>query len=329
MTPLPSYSVTIKRNISSIYEPSKLWKNGSTLNVLFLGGTEEQKNAVKKSAPEWSKYANITFNFFNKGEIKKRKAHISIHFEDKCSGNNSYVGKDSKGKYPSMCLFNINQYTILHEFGHALGLRHEHAHPDFGDKLNENYIDECMHITSKNESGWSAQKCKDAYEPYLGDAILGEYDSYSVMHYTIEETYLKEEYKHKIYGSIGFLSLEDRKAIMDMYPDKIDALDPNEEYQKTFQQYHVNHACKVVDLGKLGQYGNASIDECEEGARYSVYTQEIRGNEIVWEQFEYRHKCYQDEYDAMRDLKVMNFCKYKEEEIKKKQEEIKTSTAQK
>ncbi|WKT53671.1 Peptidase, metallopeptidase [Fusarium oxysporum f. sp. vasinfectum] len=113
----------------------KFWKPGRELKIGFKGGTEWQKEQVKKHAPEWCKHANIKFKFIDSGEVD-----ILIAFNPRL-GSWSYLGTDcswwSSQNRPSMNLGWINdtrsdddiRSVILHEFGHVLGAVHEHESP--------------------------------------------------------------------------------------------------------------------------------------------------------------------------------------------------------
>ena len=116
---------------------SKLWKSGRELKVHFKSGTDWQHEKVQTHAPLWSKYANIKFNFDVTGT-----PDILIDFNP-VAGSWSVLGTDSsypislKPPRPSMNLgwvvdtkaeAEIRQ-VILHEFGHALGVIHEHTSP--------------------------------------------------------------------------------------------------------------------------------------------------------------------------------------------------------
>ncbi|MGH9549697.1 MAG: hypothetical protein ACRD3W_09990, partial [Terriglobales bacterium] len=47
----------------AFFDTSLKWTNGSTLRVAFNGGTPELRKLIVDTVPEWSKYANIKFDF--------------------------------------------------------------------------------------------------------------------------------------------------------------------------------------------------------------------------------------------------------------------------
>lgn len=110
-----------------INEFGQNWKNGEIIKVKFLDGDKDIQNKVIQYAEQWEKYANIDFNFGNFDN-----ADIKITF--KGGGNWSKVGTSSRFQSPSMSLSDVRldsgenriSRVVLHEFGHALGLHHEH-----------------------------------------------------------------------------------------------------------------------------------------------------------------------------------------------------------
>ena len=116
-----------------------LWDNGKTITVKFIGegGSPKLREKIKVAAKEWEKYANISFNFVESGE-----ANIRVLVTDK-GGCNSVVGtvalfRDSNEKtmnLDSNFFYNRGFFfdvlltsTVQHEFGHAIGLLHEHSY---------------------------------------------------------------------------------------------------------------------------------------------------------------------------------------------------------
>jgi Bacterial pre-peptidase C-terminal domain/Astacin (Peptidase family M12A) len=111
----------------------KRWPNGSTLRVSFLEGTASQHAIVTRFAPQWSEFANLKLEFgFDPG------AEIRITF-DRRDGAWSYIGTDCADiprDQPTMNLGWQDEGVVLHEFGHAIGLIHEHQNPQGGIKWN-------------------------------------------------------------------------------------------------------------------------------------------------------------------------------------------------
>ena len=108
------------------FEIAKLWPNGKVLHIRFLNGTEQQKQIVKQFAPQWTEHANLKFVFDD-----APSAEIRIAFND--DGAWSYIGTDSLGipvNQPTMNFGWQEEGVVLHEFGHLIGMIHEHQNPN-------------------------------------------------------------------------------------------------------------------------------------------------------------------------------------------------------
>jgi Astacin (Peptidase family M12A)/Bacterial pre-peptidase C-terminal domain len=115
------------------FQIAKLWPNGSNIRIRFIGGTSQQQNLVRQHSVEWTEYANLKFEF-----ISGSNAQIRIAFND--DGAWSYIGTDNlsiPSNQPTMNFGWLDQGVILHEFGHMLGMIHEHQTP-FGNPIQWN-----------------------------------------------------------------------------------------------------------------------------------------------------------------------------------------------
>lgn len=124
------------------------WQAGAIIGVSFLDGSEQLRARVAEAARLWTApgLANLTLAF----RESSRPADIRISFRQR--GSWSLIGTDCKTlRDPQAPTMNLGRLTddssdtavrgvVLHEFGHALGLIHEHQSPAGGIQWNRERV---------------------------------------------------------------------------------------------------------------------------------------------------------------------------------------------
>lgn len=237
----------------NLWAGSRLWENGRTLRVCFYNANPVVSHLIRTVASEWNEYSGVVLDFGKEGDWlnclspKVGFAQIRIGFRDR--GYWSLVGTHSE-QYgeevaPSMNFDSFNRKyrepkytqndvvqkassedkaTIRHEFGHALGLLHEHQNPE----LN------CFGDMKRTGEGNVYQKLgappycweKDQVDTNLGfisaadpDFVAGKADVASVMMYSLPPDFFIGGTKSKCVVATNLeISEQDKAGISKLYP---------------------------------------------------------------------------------------------------------------
>jgi len=149
--------------------------------LAFIGGTQTEIVLVKQTCVEWAKHANLKFTFPLAGPYDLR-----VSFDEN-DGAWSYVGIDNKEIPSNEATLNLgwlDKDVIWHEFGHAIGLLHEHQNPETPIKWNEANV---IRDLSGSPNYWNEQTIRyNVLNPYLpANVITTALDKKSIMMYPI------------------------------------------------------------------------------------------------------------------------------------------------
>ena len=206
--------------LKAAFKVASIWKT-DVIRIHFMDGTQKQKDWVKKVINE--KLAPLISNIRLQWDVPREESDIRISF-DTPNQAWSYVGTDALqipksqktmnlGWLDDDTQFDAEPYkntgqVVLHEFGHAMGMIHEHQNPKNNTiQWNKPVVYEELQRTN----GWSTQQVNEnmfrkygdaqmcakvkALAPYSdqqedirgyceGDMVNGsEYDPHSIMHY--------------------------------------------------------------------------------------------------------------------------------------------------
>ena len=197
------------------------WNVGSVISVRFVEGDATLRDRVKKVAREWMgpTMANLTFNFVDKGD-----ADIRVGFKQG-DGSWSYLGTMCRQIPKVETTMNYGWLTpassddelrrvVLHEFGHALGLIHEHQNPKNPIKWNKDAVKKDL---SNPPNNWDAATIENnMFKKYAAkDVQATAVDGLSIMMYPIPKSWTLDGFSAGLNKEI---SESDRKLIRTAYP---------------------------------------------------------------------------------------------------------------
>jgi serralysin len=195
------------------------WQSGDTISISFVDGTDQQKALVRKFASEWiTSLANLRFAW-----LEPPNTDIRITFS--YPGSWSVIGTTCRNVPQDQPTMNFGWLTpnvsdeearrvILHEFGHALGLIHEHQNPV--DEIHWNK-DAVIADLSGPPNNWDLGTIQhNMFEKYPPNEIAGTTLDYtSIMMYPIPKSWTLDG---KSAGLNTNLSATDRTFIRQQYP---------------------------------------------------------------------------------------------------------------
>jgi hypothetical protein len=211
----------------------KLWRPGRTLRIAFVDDhlapalRENVHAKVRQYAGQWLEHANLQLVF----GCRRMEAEIRIGF-DPCLGNWSYIGTDTLAFDDGELTMNLGElagdppeeryrHVILHEFGHALGLVHEHQSPHSTIRWNRQAVIKAL---AGAPNYWNEETIElnvfirydTTYSQYTSVLPTGTaFDAASIMVYPIPREWTQDG---RSYPANSVLSAADKAFIARCYP---------------------------------------------------------------------------------------------------------------
>ena len=195
----------------------RFWAPGATIRVRFLNGSANLQQKVFAWATEWENYADVDFV-----QVSSDASEVRVLFGN--DGHWSYIGTDNANidaceETMSLQLTDQTATTeirrvALHEFGHVLGMRHEHQQPAASIPWNTSAV-----YNYYAQQGWSRTEV-DEQVLNKNSAETTQYtgfDASSIMEYPVSASLTTNGF------SIGWntqLSAADKSFVQLMYSSR-------------------------------------------------------------------------------------------------------------
>ena len=177
------------------------WAQGTAIQIGFLEGDTDLQDRVRNAAAEWVApgMANLTFRW-----VDPSIADVRIAFKPG-DGSWSYLGTQCMRINPPEPTMNFGwlkpdsddeelRQVVLHEFGHMLGLIHEHQNPDGGIDWDRDAVIEDL---SGPPNNWDADTIEhNIFKQYAdGEVDTTSVDRDSIMMYPIPLKWTKDDFE--------------------------------------------------------------------------------------------------------------------------------------
>jgi hypothetical protein len=201
------------------------WPSASVISISFLDGDTVVQQKVMDHAVKWTREfggpANLTFDF-------RKQGPTSIRISFKYAGAWSLIGTGCKDPsipqdQPTMNYGWLRPDTpddeyrrvVLHEFGHAIGLIHEHQNPAGGIEWNQVQV---IADLSGAPNNWSVPVIsRNMFESYAAKDTnhTDKIDPASIMMYPIPENWTLNHFSA---GLNSQLTDTDKEFVKSQYP---------------------------------------------------------------------------------------------------------------
>ncbi|MER8969204.1 M12 family metallopeptidase [Mesorhizobium sp. M0808] len=196
-----------------------MWDDGALITCRFVGGSAALQARVRAVAKEWENVANLTLDFRATGPTDVRIAFVQGN------GSWSYLGTVCRqipepretmnyGWLDDGSSEDVLRRVVLHEFGHAVGLIHEHQNPLGGIKWNRDAV---IADLSGPPNNWDLATIENnMFHHYPDDTVIASpVDSLSIMMYPIPKAWTLDGFSA---GMNSELSKTDRQLVSQAYP---------------------------------------------------------------------------------------------------------------